>query len=504
VTIDSDLGSSQWQQVDALANKFPDKQKAIDSINAQLQKKGLDWERDVKPALGPELDVVMLDLAHPNETVGLLQPKDQGAFERLVKKGNKIDPSSKLLFHQFHGWTVVSDKQATIDAFERASDSAKHTLSADKTFSSAMGKAGDGILRAYVNGPRLMAAARNVLGPDSSSYFKKLGTLDWLLMSVRAKSDGIAWDTTVHGTPGKQGVTAHGSDGSLQKLVPKDALLYLAFHGAKGMLSGLGANPVLQQSGFKGLGGALGRFDTILQGENALYVRAAGGHVPEVTFIAAPGHCVDGAAVFGRLVKGFSQGQGLHYANVNGRLVVKPADVTPGSARRLSTSFPVKLSRSCWLLYSTYSCANADADTASTTATHVTALRRICPFLRGSHDSKRRVPNSQLSGSRRRVDDNQRGPPRVAAVCRNRGLPLLRSRRRARLRRLPQRRLRRDCQHRGEQLLVPHAQPGAAWRLRPVRRTHRHQSKIDRNPLARTTCRRGNRDKQVVRSAARA
>ena len=330
MTIDSDLGSSQWQQVDALASKFPDRQKAIDSINAQLQKKGLDWERDVKPALGPEMDVVMLDLAHPNETVGLLQPKDQGAFERLVKKGNTIDPSSKLLYHQFHGWTVVSDRKATIDAFEQASDSAKHTLSADKTFSSAMGRAGNGILRAYVNGPRVMAAARNVLGPDSASYFKKLGTLDWLLMSVRAKSDGIAWDTTVHGTPGKQGVTAHGSDGSLQKLVPKDALLYLAFHGARGMLSGLGANPVLQQSGFKGLGTALGRFDTILQGENALYVRPAGGHLPEVTFIAAPGHGVDGAAVFGRLVKGFSQGQGLHYANVNGRLVV--SDLPSGIA----------------------------------------------------------------------------------------------------------------------------------------------------------------------------
>ena len=285
MTIDSDLGSSQWQQVDALASKFPDKQKAIDSINEQLQKKGLDWERDVKPALGPEMDVVMLDLAHPNETVGLLQPKDQGAFERLVKKGNTIDPSSKLVYDKFNGWTVISDKQATIDAFERASDSAKHTLAADKTFSSAMGKAGDGILRAYVNGPRLMAAARNVLGPNSASYFKKLGTLDWLLMSVRAKSDGIAWDTTVHGTPGKRkGVTAHGSDGSLQKLVPKDALLYLAFHGAKGMLSGLGANPILQQSGFKGLGAALEQFDTILQGENALYVRASrrsppGGHV---------------------------------------------------------------------------------------------------------------------------------------------------------------------------------------------------------------------------------
>jgi hypothetical protein len=107
-------------------------------------------------------------------------------------------------------------------------------------------------------------------------------------------------------------------------------LLYLAFHGAKGMLSGLGANPVLQQSGFKGLGAALGRFDTILQGENALYVRSAGAHLPEVTFIAAPGHGVNGAAVFGRLVKGFSQGQGLHYANVNGRLVV--SDLPSGIA----------------------------------------------------------------------------------------------------------------------------------------------------------------------------
>jgi hypothetical protein len=111
VTIDSDLDSSQWQQVDALANKFPDKQKAIDSFKGQLQKKGLDWEQDVKPALGPELDVVMLDLAHPDETVGLLQPKDQGAFERLVKKGNTIDPSSQLRYHQFHGWTVVSESR---------------------------------------------------------------------------------------------------------------------------------------------------------------------------------------------------------------------------------------------------------------------------------------------------------------------------------------------------------------------------------------------------------
>ena len=348
VVIDSDLRSSQWQTVNELANKFPDKQKAVDAIKQQLSKKGLDWKRDLEPALGPEMDVVMLDFAHPNETVALTQPQDEGAFERAVKKGNAIDPSSQLVYDKFHGWTVMSDKQAAIDAFERASDSSVRMLPEDGTFSSATRKSGDGILRAYVNGAQVMTAARNSLGPDAGPYFKKLGTLDWLLMTLRAKSDGIAWDTTVHGTPGKEfdKVSEHASDGSLQKLVPKDALLYLAFHGSKGMLGGLGSNPILQQSGLKGLGDALQQLGRIMAGENALYVRAPGSSdLPEVTFIAAPEGGVDGAAALDRVLNRFAKELGgrphravvagvpvrvigaggrvtVQYANVKGKLVV--------------------------------------------------------------------------------------------------------------------------------------------------------------------------------------
>ena len=348
VVIDSDLRSSQWQTVNALANKFPDKQKAVDAIKQRLNKKGLDWKRDLEPALGPEVDVVMLDFAHPNETVALMQPQDEGAFERAVKKGNAIDPSSQLVYDKFHGWTVMSDKQAAIDAFERASDSSVRMLPEDGTFSSATRKSGDGILRAYVNGAQVMTAARNSLGPDAGPYFKKLGTLDWLLMTLRAKSDGIAWDTTVHGTPGKEfdKVSEHASDGSLQKLVPKDALLYLAFHGSKGMLGGLGSNPILQQSGLKGLGDALQQLGRIMAGENALYVRAPGSSdLPEVTFIAAPEGGVDGAAALDRVLNRFAKELGgrphravlagvpvrvigaggrvtVQYANVKGKLVV--------------------------------------------------------------------------------------------------------------------------------------------------------------------------------------
>jgi len=347
VAIDTDLGSSQWQTVNELANKFPDKQKAIDSIKQQLTKNGLDWEEDLKPALGPELDVVMLDFAHPDETVALMQPKNQGAFEGAVRKGNAADPSNKLVYEQFHGWTVISDKQAAIDAFMQASDSAKRTLSEDKTFSDAMDKAGDGIFRAYVNGAQVMAAARKFGGADAGRYLKKLGTLDWLLMTLRAKSDGIAWDTTVHGTPGKafKNVEVNDTDGSLEKLVPKDALLYLAFHGSKGMLDGLGDNPILQQFGAKGLDDVFQRLGTILEGENALYVRTTGTKdVPDVTFIASPRGGVDGAAALDRILNRYAKELGsrphrttiaglparvigagpiaLRYANVKGKLIV--------------------------------------------------------------------------------------------------------------------------------------------------------------------------------------
>jgi hypothetical protein len=192
-----------------------------------------------------------------------------------------------------------------------------------------------------------MAAARNLLGPDGGPALKKLGTLDWLELTLRAKSDGIAWDTTIHGTPGKEfeKVSQYASDGSLQKLVPKDALLYLAFHGSKGMLGGLGNNPILQQPGFKGLGDALRQLGTIMAGENALYVRDSGsGDLPEVTFIAAPDGGVDGAAALDRVLARFAKELGrphrstiagvpvrvigaggpvtVRYANVKGKLVV--------------------------------------------------------------------------------------------------------------------------------------------------------------------------------------
>jgi hypothetical protein len=345
VTVDTDLASAQCQALQRLADKFPDKQHAVDSLQQALAGKGLDWERDVKPALGPELDVALLDLKHPNDSVALMQPKSKDAFEQAVAKGNAKDPKSQLVYEHYHGWTVVADKQSALDAFIEASEAAKQTLSDNSTFRSAMDKAGDGLVRAYVNGSRVMSVARNMFGADGQKYVQQFGTLDWLTTSLKAKSDGIAWDTVVHGTPGKKFEQAgvQGSDGSLQKFVPSDALVYLAFRGAKGMTRGLADNPILLQPGFEGLGRVFAELGTILEGENAFYIRP-GAKYPEVTFIAAPRGGVDGAAVLDRVLGRLAKQLGARpkqvkmaglaaravgtkpvtvlYANVDGKLVV--------------------------------------------------------------------------------------------------------------------------------------------------------------------------------------
>ena len=55
VAVNTDLGSAQWKQVDALSKTFPGRAKVIAQIQQQLMKSGVDFKTDVKPALGPEI-----------------------------------------------------------------------------------------------------------------------------------------------------------------------------------------------------------------------------------------------------------------------------------------------------------------------------------------------------------------------------------------------------------------------------------------------------------------
>jgi hypothetical protein len=354
IAIDTNPESDQWQTVERLADKFPDKQKAIASLERELRKDpGVEWESDVKPALGDELDFAWLDFENDGENfVVLVQPHDDAAFKRLVEKANasEKDPSDRVTYEKFRGWYVLAEKQATIDRFERSSDSAARPLSDEPAFEHSMDKlGGDSIVRAYVNGPAVMDVARTYGGAEIQPYLDKIGKLDWIALRAGVKDDGVGLDAIVHGTPGKlfEGLPATKSfDPELPSQVPQDTLVYWTFHGSKGMLEGLQRNELFKTPGLKPLRDVLGDLDSLLQGENAFYVRPGNGRadgvpfrIPEITFIASPD--VDGAGIVDRMlerelhvaperttiagtqVRKFGEGSlGLYYANVRGRLVL--------------------------------------------------------------------------------------------------------------------------------------------------------------------------------------
>ena len=306
ISVDADPSSQQWRTIDALASKFPDKQKALDEIKSSMRKQDVDWDRDVRPVLQGELDFVWLDFAHNGDDfVALMQPKDEATFKRLVAKA-----SDKPAYDKFRDWYVLANDQATIDRFEQQSNSATAMLADDKTFAQSMDRLGsDSVLRAYVNGKTLLQV------PQLRAYADKVGKLDWLALRMGATSEGIGLDTIVHGTPGALFKSASGS--KLLGSVPGDALVYLSFHGAKGMF-----DPILNVPQLGGFAQPLRRVGRLLEGENALYVRP-GARTPEVTLVTTPPKGVDGGKIVDQLAPG------LYHANVNGRFVVSTQKPSP-------------------------------------------------------------------------------------------------------------------------------------------------------------------------------
>ena len=376
IAIDSDTGSSQWQLVDDLAGRFPDKQKGVDELARSLRNDaGLDLNTDVKPALGPEIDIVWLDLAGGgSDVVALMQPADESAFKRVVAKGNAKDPSSKLLYEQVDGWEVMSDRQDKIDRFKAMAAANGPVLADDPSFAQAMGEySDDALIKAYVSGGAIMDELRSAIPADATTFVDKLGTLDWIAASVRASSAGIRLDTTVRGEPGSLLRTGSAAgrqssfEPSLAKLIPGDALAYFAFHGAQGMFSSVGSNPALASPSLGPVKDILRKVGALVAGEDALYVRPGAGRVPEVTLVTEPSPGTDGAGTLDRILTDaklrlpiqrsevagvdartipFGGGFGLHYANVGRNLVVSDlaagvagfADGGPGLAQ--SGSYP--------------------------------------------------------------------------------------------------------------------------------------------------------------------
>src|SRR3954465_7315783 len=341
VSVDSDTGSSQWQQLDELAQKFPGRDQALKHLQQPFTAPGVDYDNDVKPALGPEVDVAAFSTENAIATlVALTKPDDPAKFKALVAKLNA--GNDKGVYREVNAWYLLSPRQAAITQALAGSD----TLADDADFKQAMNKLpGDSLLKVYADGQRLKTAVkRSAPTGEVDPSMLGLDKLQYVAASVTAEDEGLHVHAASSGGPAGAADFASALIGG----VPGDAFALLDFkgEGTTDQLEKLAENPqaaaalarVKQE-----LGVSYDEVLSLLSGEAAFYTRAGVG-IPEVTLALAPKNASAALATLDKIAAHLAAGSGgqvqsgtqgghpvktldlgrfqVHYGNVDGKVLV--------------------------------------------------------------------------------------------------------------------------------------------------------------------------------------
>jgi hypothetical protein len=297
VSLDTDTSSAQWAQLTALLERIPGAEQAFSSL---LADEGLDWKRDVLPALGPEVVVTVPGGA--SEAVVLTQPEDEARLAAFVAK------SGEAATAEVDGWTAVGESRAALDAYLEALDDG--TLADDPDFRDAVaGLPEEAVAQAYVDGAglggfagRAAQAGAGIAGagglPAAGGATAGLGRL---ALALSAEQDGLRLTGSVE----LDGAAPASFSPTLLDRVPADALAAVVFQGGDlvgSQLDTLGGSPELRAQLEAGLGISLDDLAELFAGQGVLYVRP-GAPIPELT-LALEGAGARGQQVLGRLVQG--------------------------------------------------------------------------------------------------------------------------------------------------------------------------------------------------------
>ena len=294
VSVDSNADSDQWSQIEQLLEKFPDGGQATRFLRASFEDDlKLDWERDVKPALGDEIDIVWLDFKNQGENVvAVTKPKDEEKFRAAVQKGNATDPSGDdLIVGEYQDWLILSDSQAKIDRFKQQVPQGD-SLADDATYKDALAELpDDSLVAVFARGRELLQVVEDSASLPGGSLFQlQAGQRpEFIAAAFAAQDEGLRLvSASLTETEAPNQVETFES--KLLADVPGDAVAFVALRGGDAFdrqlqqLEGEGmTGPALKE--FERMFGL--KIDTItglFENEVALYIRA-GTPFPEVTLL---------------------------------------------------------------------------------------------------------------------------------------------------------------------------------------------------------------------------
>ncbi len=229
VSVNTDVDSDQWKQLNELLEKFPGRDRLVSFLREELeQEAGIQWE-DLRAAAGDTVEVVALEGALDPEggenVVVLVQPTDEQAFQRVLDAAEE-----DLVSRKIEDWTAFGESEATLDAFEAARGS--ETLADDDGFAELMGELPDeALVKAWFETEGVAAAAEQQLG----SALPQLASLqpDAVSLAVEAADEGMRLLVHIRNDDSE---IERPEFGELADQVPADALAFVSAHGHDGQL----------------------------------------------------------------------------------------------------------------------------------------------------------------------------------------------------------------------------------------------------------------------------
>jgi hypothetical protein len=269
--IDSSLDSSQWDDVNALLDRFPGSDRLVAELREGLSEEGVTREQ-LEAAFGDIVALAVLDAADADETlVGLTQPDDADALRAAFDEQD-------LVYREVSGWTAFAQSEAVLDRLDGDGDS----LADAGRFVDAWGELPDEALaKVFFDGGAVEEAAGQL---GAGAAIPTGSRFETAVFALRAEDDGVRVEAKAFGQ--EQPLP----DLTFAEEVPAGAILFANFHGSQGGLSGIAelrSNPLFGaaiEEAERQLGVTLEDVARLFAGETALYVRP-GVLIPEVTLV---------------------------------------------------------------------------------------------------------------------------------------------------------------------------------------------------------------------------
>jgi hypothetical protein len=263
VSADANLDSQSWQVVTDLFGPIGT---------------GLDYKRDIHPALGDRVNVAVLAVANGKpQVVALVKPADEAKLRTLATKFDQ--GNEHYTVENIGGWSVVADSAAAFQAVRNVGSGSSLADNAD--FKNAMSQVGDsGLATAYASG-----SGAEQLPAKLRALVRVAGSPTWVAAGITADKSAVHLDVRAAGATSPAAYKP-----ALLRDVPSGAILAVSFKDVNQLLARIRTEPALRAALPPFLGGL-----SSLGGEGVLYL-LPGTLLPVVTLEVQPADPVAAAA----------------------------------------------------------------------------------------------------------------------------------------------------------------------------------------------------------------